>query len=159
MSCAGSARWLRTRADGHRSCGYRLFQNTVMPLMKAKTKIPIRFQSEASDSIESQKRLKLPPSFRTNARQILCSFSMMLTERERMALHWLSEGLTAPEIARRLQIGDRTVIEASHKIAGGARSLALAAPPDRNSTQNRISGQHQSLAPVAAANPPNENPS
>jgi len=127
--------------------------------MKAKTKIPINFKSEASNFVGPGKRLKLRGGLRMSAREILCSFSMMLTERERLALHWLSEGLTAPEIARRLQIGDRTVIEASYKISGGARSLALAAPPDRNSTQNRISGQHQSLAPVAAASPPNENPS
>ena len=79
-----------------------------------------------------------------------------------MALHWLAEGLSAREIARRLQIGDRTVIEAGQEIRGGARSLALATRQDTNRAQSKIFGPRKSLAhvPVTTVTTPlNENPS
>jgi transposase len=86
----------------------------------------------------------------------------MLTERERMALHWLAEGLSAREIARRLQIGDRTVIEARQEIRGGARSLPPAPSTGTDSAQDKISRPRQSLARLAVtstvASPLNENP-
>ena len=128
-------------------------------VMKTKN-IPIKFQSGVSDSAASQKRLKLRRDFRMTARQVLCSFSMMLTERERMALHWLAEGLSAREIAGRIQIGDRTVIKAMSEIRGGARSLPSAASPSTDSAQNKISRPRQNLARLAVtsivASPPNE---
>jgi len=131
-------------------------------VMKTKN-IPIKFRSGASDSTESQKRLKPRHGFPMNARQVLCSFSMMLTERERMALHWLAEGLSAREIARRLQIGDRTVIEARQEIRGGARSFPLAASPGTDNAQDKISRPRQSLARLGVtstvAGQLNENPS
>jgi len=131
--------------------------------MKSKTNKSINLQSETSDSIRSEKTLKLDPGARgarINARQILCSFSLMLTERERMALHWLAEGLSVREIARRLAIGNRTVIEATHKLPGAARRLRLDAAP--GSLQNKMSGAGPSLTrrsvPTTTSSP-NENPS
>jgi hypothetical protein len=83
----------------------------------------------------------------------------MLTERERMALHWLAEGLPAREIARRLQVGDQRVIEARQEIRGGARSLPFAIQ-DTSTAQDKIPEPRQSVARFAVTTtPPNENPS
>ena len=78
--------------------------------MKTKTQSSSEIQSESSELVWDEERLKLRRGFRMNARQILCSFSMMLTERERLALHWLAEGLDVGEIAQRLQPADRAVV-------------------------------------------------
>jgi hypothetical protein len=61
----------------------------------------------------------------------------MLTEREKMVLHWLAEGLSAQEIAERLRRMFPTAIEAAAKTAGAARSLSLSAPSD-TSTYNQV---------------------
>jgi hypothetical protein len=76
-----------------------------------------------------------------------------------MALHWLAEGLSARVIARRLQIGDRTVIEPRQEMRGGARSFPLAASPGTDNAPDKISRPRQSLAPLGetsiVTSPPN----
>jgi hypothetical protein len=52
----------------------------------------------------------------------------MLTEREKIVLHWLAEGLGSREIAERIRRMFPAAIEARAKGAGAARSL-LHDPP------------------------------
>ena len=129
--------------------------------MKPKIKIPVKFDSETRGSIPSQKILEPHDNVRLNARRILCSFSKMLTEREKMALHWLAEGLTAGEIVGRF--GNGTAVEIRHTVGGGIRSLPPTVFLGTANSVDTISAPRQSLGRLASdsANIPqqNENPS
>jgi len=126
--------------------------------MNLKIKIPVKFESELLVSIPP-KMVERPDTVRLNARQILCSFSKMLTQREKMALHWLAEGLTACEIAKRFQIGNGTPVENRHSVGGKTRSFPISSSPDVS--QETILRPPKRLGRFAntSATSQNENPS
>jgi len=84
-----------------------------------------------------RKRFNLPQNVRATAMEILCSFSKMLTSREKIVLHWLAEGFPVGEIASRLRMTHRSAIETSHRIPGGARSLPLDSPSASGGEQKK----------------------
>jgi hypothetical protein len=43
------------------------------------------------------------PAVRVSPRNFLCAFSSVLTDREKMVLHWLAEGLDVREIVQRVR--------------------------------------------------------
>src|ERR1041385_5057979 len=103
-------------------------------------------QSEALRSKGHGKRPEPPRFVRLDPRDLLCSFTSMLTEREKIVLHWLAEGLGAREIAERVRKMFPAAIEAPAKAAGAARSLSLNSPSD-TSTYNQVPAQHASSMP------------
>jgi len=70
----------------------------------------------------------------------------MLTEREKIVLHWLAEGLGSREIAERVRRMFPAPIEARAKAASAARRLSLHPPLD-TSTHNQVPAQHASSIP------------
>src|ERR1044071_1377483 len=98
-------------------------------------------QSEASRSKAPGKRPGPPRIVRLSPRDMLCSFSSMLTEREKIVMHWLAEGLDSREIAERIRRMFPAAIEARAKDAGAARSL-LHDPPSSAlaGARNQLSG-------------------
>ena len=87
-------------------------------------------QSEVARSNWPGKRSEPARVVRLTPRDLLCSFTSMLTEREKIVLHWLAEGLSAQEIAERISKMFPTAIEAAAKAAGASRSLSLNSPSD-----------------------------
>ena len=124
-------------------------------LVRDKTNIPIEFASEAAEASGREKRVKMRRGLRISPRDILCSFAMMLTERERIALHWLAEGLSAREIARRLEIRHGPAIEVSDATRRAARSFSPASPVTRNKPAETDGSPGQN----STADAPTENPS
>jgi len=85
-------------------------------------------QTEGSRSNGQGKRPAPARVVRLSPRDLLCSFTSMLTEREKIVLHWLAEGRSAREIAERISKIFPVAIEEPAKAAGAARSL-LPDPP------------------------------
>jgi len=89
-----------------------------------------------------------PQNIRATAREMLCSSSKVLTDREKIVLHSLSQGLSGVEIANRLQRAHRVEItKAVRKIRGGARSLSLISASGTSSAQDNFTGPHPGLRP------------
>jgi RNA polymerase sigma factor (sigma-70 family) len=66
-----------------------------------------------------------------SARDMLCALGKELSERERMILHHLAEGLGVREISRQLDVSHPAVIKSRRKIAGIAKKLAILPLSDR----------------------------
>src|ERR1700682_258477 len=94
--------------------------------------------TEAPNSTVHRKLPNLAQNVRATAHAILCSFSNMLTEREKIVLHSLSQGLSASEIAERLKTAHH-FDKSARKIRGGARSLSLIPSPGTSGAQGKIS--------------------
>ncbi len=105
-----------------------------------------RTQSEVGRSNGPGKRPEPPRVVRLSPRDLLCCFTSMLTEREKIVLHWLAEGLSAPEITERLRRMFPAAIEAPAKTAGAARSLSLNSPSG-TSTYNQVAASHTASPP------------
>jgi len=101
-------------------------------------------QTEASSSNGHGKGPEPARVVRLTPRDLLCSFTSMLTEREKIVLHWLAEGRSAQEIAERLRRMFPTAIEAPAKAAGASRSLSLNSPSFA-STHNQAQRDTQSM--------------
>jgi DNA-binding NarL/FixJ family response regulator len=71
---------------------------------------------------------------RESARQVLCSFTSMLTERERMVLHWLANGLSVNDIWQRLPGGHQASRNVRIQEANCARQLNHAQAHRSNKT-------------------------
>ena len=61
------------------------------------------YQSKPPGSNGYGKRPHLAPAVRVSPRNFLCAFSSVLTDREKMVLHWLAEGLDVREIVQRVR--------------------------------------------------------
>jgi hypothetical protein len=96
--------------------------------MRIKKQTFLKSKSKTSDYTGHKQNLKPGGGQRMRARRILCGFSTVLTEREKLALLWLAQGLAARVIAKRLDI----LREPRSKIPGGARSLPLRPLPARS---------------------------
>lgn len=112
--------------------------------MSASKTIP----SRKSNSEVHTKRANPLPNVRATAHEILCSFAKVLTEREKIVLHALAQGMSADEIATRLQPPPRVGIDAGRKIRGGARSLSLLPGAGTGSTEEKISASRRNLTSV-----------
>lgn len=74
-----------------------------------------------------------------SARDMLFALAKGLSERERMILHWLAEGLGVREIARQLDVSHPTVIKSRRKIAGIAKDLSIPPLPPARSFRKKAS--------------------
>src|SRR5258706_13664409 len=111
--------------------------------MSASKTIPSRKPNSAVHT----KRANQPVNVRATAQEILCSFPKVLTEREKIVLHSLAQGLSADEIASRLQPPSRVDIASGRRIRGGARSLSLLPGAGTSSTEKKISASGPNLMP------------
>ena len=60
-----------------------------------------------------------------SARDMFCALAGKLSERGKMILQWLAEGLGVREISRQLDVSHPAVIKSRRKIAGIAKNLAI----------------------------------
>ena len=84
---------------------------------------------------------------RVSARQVLCSFTSALTERERMALHWLANGLSVNDIWQRLPGGHQAIRNLHIQEANGARQLTQTSAHADNNVQDTFLHSSVTLQP------------
>ena len=85
---------------------------------------PDEDQDDLLDCFESTD----PVLAEVSAREIVSALAKVLSDREMIILRWLSEGLGAREIAKRLGISHPMVIKHRRKIAALAQKLSVVGP-------------------------------
>jgi hypothetical protein len=111
--------------------------------MRTETKIPR--SSKSSIVRAEQESVGIHHEVRLSAREVLCSFTRVLTERERIVLHWLANGLPVREIWQRLRTAPSMGAKTDRPIANNARSFVP--PPNTGISQETFDEVHSSVVP------------
>lgn len=103
--------------------------------------LQVHDSSEGDDEGNSWENLAGPDSVMADvsARDMLFALVKWLSDRERMILHFLVEGMGVREIARQLDVSHPTVIKSRRKIAGLAKALSISPLPSKRNSRRSTS--------------------